>query len=70
MTRIRQRRPGRDRDGADDQPGGGVDDQDNRIVRLPVSSLTAALNWLDGVGLCACWTAPRRRRCKATRWSR
>jgi hypothetical protein len=57
------------RTGADDQLAAEVGPEDNRIVRLPVRSLTAALDYLDGIGLCACWTAPRRRRCKA-RWSR
>ena len=41
-----------------------------KVTCLPVPSLTTALDHLDAVGLCCCWTAPYRRRCKAWRWSR
>jgi hypothetical protein len=41
-----------------------------RVTRAPVPSLVATLDHLDAAGVCACWTAPRRRRCRARRWSR
>lgn len=38
-----------------------------RVTTLPVLSLTLALDHLDHLGLCACWTAPRRRHWRARR---
>jgi hypothetical protein len=35
-----------------------------RVTALPVRSLTAALDLLDSLDLCCCWTAPHDRRCK------
>lgn len=65
-----ERRPGEDRGGIDDLLAGGVGTEDShRVIPLPVRSLTQALDHLDERGLCACWTAPYRRRCKARRWS-
>lgn len=64
-----KRRPGRNRDGVNDQAGSEVNGHDSRPAVLPVPSLVSALDLLDELDLCACWVAPRRRRCKA-RWSR
>ncbi|MGH3550510.1 MAG: hypothetical protein ACRDQU_20800 [Pseudonocardiaceae bacterium] len=62
------RRPGEGHRGdVDDQPGGEVSAEGSRITCLPVRSLSQALDHLDSLGLCCCWVAPRRRRCRAVR---
>lgn len=72
MADMAGARPCRGSGSVNDQHRAGevrIEDTSCRIIRLPVASMTAALDHLDRLGLCACWVAPYRRRCRCRRRS-
>lgn len=71
MTQT-DRRPGDGHRGDvdDHSQAGKVSAECSRTTWLPITSSKDALDLLDALDLCACWTAPHRRRCRTRRWSR